>query len=450
VLQFESVRLQAQSAKLDVRGDIDLGQETLDIAVSGTSPLAVVGTRIPGVRFQQGVVNTQLRMRGRLRDPVFEGQALVQDGALYLATVNEHLSQLTGEIQFAEQTIAIQSLTGRFAGGNIAVSGEVRLQRFRLRDMSLTAEVKQARLRYPPGFFASLAAEIVVTGNSERQRLTGEVSLGQGRYRQELDLASFMRQFRQRALEPPSMAEESLQFDIRVYTRDPLRVENRLAKLQLATDLAVRGTPNRPVVLGRVNIEKGTADVGGSRFTSVSGSIDFLNPSRIEPFIDISADTQKSAYQIHATATGTAQQIDLRLTSEPALAESDIMSLLTTAATGQAITAGVGTILPPRLSAFLTGQIAQEISQGVGGIVGIDRLDIEPVVGGAQRVGGPKVTVGKDVSKNLSVTYSTVVGSTLEDLVTIEYRITDSLSLLGVRDERGDVGADVKFSLRFE
>jgi translocation and assembly module TamB len=139
-----------------------------------------------------------------------------------------------------------------------------------------------------------------------------------------------------------------------------------------------------------------------------------------------------------------------RLTSEPALAEPDILSLLTVGATGQAITAGVGTVLPQRVSAFLTGQIAKEISQGVGGIVGIDRLDIEPVVGGAQRVGGPKVTVGKDVSKNLSVTYSTIVGSTLEDLVTIEYRLTDSISLLGVRNERGDVGVDVKFSLRFE
>ena len=102
------------------------------------------------------------------------------------------------------------------------------------------------------------------------------------------------------------------------------------------------------------------------------------------------------------------------------------------------------------MSAFLTGQFAAELGRGVGSIVGIDRLEIEPLVGGAQRVGGPKVTVGKDVSKDLSVSYSTVIGSTQEDLVTIEYRLTDSISLLGIRDERGDVGADVKFSLRFE
>lgn len=94
--------------------------------------------------------------------------------------------------------------------------------------------------------------------------------------------------------------------------------------------------------------------------------------------------------------------------------------------------------------------MAEEMSRGVGGIVGIDRLDIEPVVGDAQRVGGPKITLGKDVSRDLSVTYSTIVGSTQEDLVTVEYRLTDSISILGIRDERGDVGVDVKFSFRFE
>jgi hypothetical protein len=100
------------------------------------------------------------------------------------------------------------------------------------------------RLRYPAGFVAIPDAEIVATGNNVQQRVTGEVTLGQARYRQAFDLASLIGQLRQRALEPPSMGEENLQLDIRVHTRDPLRVENRLAKLQLATDLNVRGSPH--------------------------------------------------------------------------------------------------------------------------------------------------------------------------------------------------------------
>lgn len=188
----------------------------------------------------------------------------------------------------------------------------------------------------------------------------------------------------------------------------------------------------------------------GTRFSTISGSGDFLNRARTEPFFDIAADTQKSGYQIHVVATGTPQHIDLQLTAEPPLAEPDILALLTVGATGQALTTGLTTVLPDRISAFLSGRLAEEIGRGVGGLVGVDRLDIEPLVGGAQRVGGSRVTVGKDVSRNLSGTYSTSLGSTQEDTVTVEYRLTDDLSILGVRDDRGDVGVDVKYSIRFE
>src|SRR5690606_406235 len=145
---------------------------------------------------------------------------------------------------------------------------------------------------------------------------------------------------------------------------------------------------NRPVVLGRVEIDNGTADVAGTRFSTISGTVDFLNPTRTEPFFDIAADTQKSGYQIQVAATGTPEHIDLQLTSEPPLAEPDILALLTIGATGQALTTGLTAVLPIRVSAFLTGRIAEEIGRGVGGLVGVDRLDIEPLVGGEQHAGG--------------------------------------------------------------
>ncbi len=54
VLQFEAACLQAQGAHLDMRGSINLGQEQLTITIVGWSPLALLSTRILGIRFQQG------------------------------------------------------------------------------------------------------------------------------------------------------------------------------------------------------------------------------------------------------------------------------------------------------------------------------------------------------------------------------------------------------------
>jgi hypothetical protein len=55
----------------------------------------------------------------------------------------------------------------------------------------------------------------------------------------------------------------------------------------------------------------------------------------------------------------------------------------------------------------------------------------------------------QDIALDLLALTAAVRGVS-EALVSIESRLTDNISLLGVRDERGDVGVDVKFSLRFE
>jgi len=454
VLAFEAVRLQGQGAHLEVRGAVNLLEERLDLAMQSVTPLAIIGTRVPGLRFYQGTVDTRVNLRGQLRQPSFEGQVLLRDGVIAIPALNESLSQLKGEIQFAEQTVAIQSLTGKLAGGDIQVSGGLDLMGFQLHQLSFTAQATQVRLRYPADFSALLNAEVLITGNSEAQQVTGEISLARARFRQELDIPTMLLRYRRRELEPPTLAHESPRFDLRVYTTDPLRVDNRLAKVDLTADLNLRGSPNQPLLLGRVELEKGTANVAGSQFTNLSGSVDFLNPNRTEAFFDIAADVQKRGYRIHATATGTPEQFDLHLTSEPPLGEEEILGLLAVGATGQAVATGASAILPARISSFLSGQFAEEIGRGVGGFVGVDRFEIEPVTGGAQRVGGPKVTVGKNLTKDLSVTYTTTFGptrgSTREDVSSVEYRITDNISLLGVRDEKGDVGVDFKFSFRFE
>ncbi len=454
ILAFEAVRFEGQGTNLEVRGGVDLLEERLDLAVQGTNSLAMIGTKIPGLRFAQGNADTRLTLRGRLRKPTFDGQVLLHDGVITIPALNESLSQLKGEIQFAEGTIAIQSLTGKLAGGDVNVTGELALLGLQLHQMSLTAQANQVRVRYPADFFALLNADVLITGNSKAQQVTGEIGLARARYRQEIDIPTLLLRYRHRELEPPTLASESPQFDIHVYTADPLRVDNRMAKVELMADLNVRGSASQPVVLGRVEVEKGSANVAGSQFSNVSGSVDFLNPTRTEPFFDIAADTQKRGYRIHATAAGTPQQFDLHLTSEPPLAEEDILAFLALGATGQAIATGAGALLPARVSSFLTGQLAEEIGRGVGAFVGVDRFEIEPVTGGIQGVGGPKLTVGKRLTKDLSVTYSTTFGSTRgstrEDLASVEYRITDNIYLLGVRGERGDVGVDFKFSFRFE
>ncbi|MBI5026380.1 MAG: translocation/assembly module TamB domain-containing protein, partial [Nitrospirae bacterium] len=63
----------------------------------------------------------------------------------------------------------------------------------------------------------------------------------------------------------------------------------------------------------------------------------------------------------------------------------------------------------------------------------------------------PRVTVGKRLlGEKIFVTYSTPIGTSEEHILKLEYLINKNLSLVGLRDERGSVGADFKFRFEFK
>jgi len=56
-------------------------------------------------------------------------------------------------------------------------------------------------------------------------------------------------------------------------------------------DLDLRGTYDRPVLVGRGEVERGEFNFEGKRYVITRGTIDFNNPTRIEPFFDIETET---------------------------------------------------------------------------------------------------------------------------------------------------------------
>ncbi len=60
-----------------------------------------------------------------------------------------------------------------------------------------------------------------------------------------------------------------------------------------SADLRLQGTYDRPLLFGRAEIERGDVLFEGNRLiVTPGGSIDFFNPSRIEPFFDIEFETR--------------------------------------------------------------------------------------------------------------------------------------------------------------
>ena len=149
-------------------------------------------------------------------------------------------------------------------------------------------------LRYPEGFRSTIDAALTLRGNpsaagARRQRR----SIKDGVYAEAVraerrHLRAGVRRRRwpavRRAADTPRRCR--LRFDIKIQAPGTLRLENNLARIVSRADLTLNGTYDSPVIFGRADIERGEIFFEGNRYRITRGTIDFLNPSRIQPFFD--------------------------------------------------------------------------------------------------------------------------------------------------------------------
>src|SRR5205085_6042199 len=111
-----------------------------------------------------------------------------------------------------------------------------------------------------------------------------------------------------------------------------LRVDNNLVRMVASADLNLRGSTDHPVLFGHADLERGDVTFEGRRYRVTRGTIDFTNPTRIEPFFDVEAETNVrvpgQTYRVIVSAAGTTEQLRPALSSDPPLPTADVLALL--------------------------------------------------------------------------------------------------------------------------
>jgi translocation and assembly module TamB len=220
--------------------------------------------------------------------------------------------------------------------------------------------------------------------------------------------------------------------------------------MPLDVDVLLRGTINMLQLVGRMEARRGVVYFRNNDFKILHASADFIDPARLNPVLDIQAETRVRDYLIRLSVTGTAERALVTFISEPPLSDSDILGVLTLGKTGTELKgkeAGVGM---GEAVSFATGQFQDIFEQRARSLTGLDRFQVDPYVSTGD-TSVPRVTVGKEIVRDkLYVTYSSNVGaSTPEPIIKVEYVLNRNLSVVGEQNELGKIGADVKFRFEF-
>jgi translocation and assembly module TamB len=459
VVRLESFHLSGSGTDFTAHGRAQLsGPREMDVRLDGTVNMALLQSMNPKIT-ARGMLGLNLSAAGTLSDPVLQGRLEVKDTAVSHNDFPSGLSGLNGVLLFEQNRIQIESLSGTTGGGTIALTGSGTYHNGGLL-LDLGAAASGVRLRYPPGVSSTANADLRLTGSTASALLSGDVVVTKLALTPGFDFGSYLEKSKLSAVAAQRDTLESrLKLDVHVTTSPELQMQTALAKLSGSADLRVRGTADRPIVIGRgVNAnEGGEISFNGTKFRVERFEVTFSNPARTEPIIDLEAATRVRDYDITIKFSGDVSKpngLKVSWRSEPALPEADIIALLALGRTREesaAMQSGGSLGFGGEASNLLISEaLNSAVSSRVQRLFGVSRIKIDPQGQNSATnvVRGPQVTIEQQVASNLTITYSTNVSVASQQIIQVEYNVTRNISIVALRDQNGVVSFDVKVRQR--
>ncbi|REJ75922.1 MAG: hypothetical protein DWQ47_09835 [Acidobacteria bacterium] len=460
-VRVENARFSGGGSNLTVDGTKALSDSGVNnLAINGRIDLRVLNA-ISSDLFFGGIADAQVTLTGPNSTARLNGRATLERGSFSTFVSSERISftNLTGCVQFNTRQVIIgcddlssgsSQITGRLGGGGVALDGEMVLTDDLKLDMfRLDLQGQNVNVPFPAGFNTTGNANLVLTGRRIDGQMTslisGTILARRSVYSRDIDIADFISGRRDATLAkgsdgPMFFGETGL--DVRILGRDALVVRNNLADLTASADLRVTGDVDNPQVSGRISANEGTIFFRDDRYDLQRGTLTFPPNTTIEPMIDLSAEADIQGYQVFVTLAGNLADADsLRATlrSNPALPQADVVSLITTGSLSNT-GSGIPTYAQSGLNTaaeILTDEIINKpVTRATDKLFGLNRFTLDPIISGTRGNPTARLTVGRQINRNLLVTYSTNLSEDQNQVIALEYRVSNRLSFVAQYEQR--------------
>ncbi len=453
-LTLRGAELVSKGGSLGVEGRADLASGALDLRSHGSLDLALLEV-LPEVVSSSGqMVIDAVGGRDAAGLWHLQGEVAVSRGALDFG-LPVSFSRIEGKATLKDTIVELGGLTARVGGGSLALGGTLNLQG--------CPRLDWAAKRVAPGFPSWLESRVSGRGKVYCPQeggdvvVSGEIEVLEALYDRNVELKDLI------SRPPAETATRELEeksgvgLDLHVVAEDGVYVDNNVASVELAADLRILGTSERPIVVGKLEAIDGEVYLT-SRTLSVSSAVVILNDmEKIDPRLDLFAETEvmsgEEEQHVWVHVSGTAQENSVKFgADDPSLSQNEIVRLLALGDTSSGL--GKGNASIPVSQLFALAPVGKGIEKEVVGALPVDRLDVAPTLSAATGRLEPRVTATKSLSADLAAKMSTTLGSERSREFGLEYRLTPDLLLQGswqseTKTRAGAFGGGLKFRHRF-
>jgi autotransporter translocation and assembly factor TamB len=231
-----------------------------------------------------------------------------------------------------------------------------------------------------------------------------------------------------------------------------LIVRNNMARGILSVNLGMRGTVANPILQGHVNILEGRVYYSEKEFEITEGYLDYPGEADKKPTLHLSSRVEVRGetrdYVVFLDLDGPLDRITLSLRSIPELEREDVLFVMLTGKTqDEYYSSSTSGTKGSAKQLALTG-LSSLFGGDIKAWTGLDTFVMEGTKG---KELGVKTTVGKRLNERFNVRGILNIGSGKEvNEARVEYRLTDTLYLVGTQRSDGSFGLDVRIRYQGE
>lgn len=396
----------------------------------------------------RGRLNYLGELRGPKDSPEIKGFVDFQGPVLPFPQFAHAVTDYSGSALIQGGMISVRSFQGKLGGGDVRASGTVTIDMDGVKSIDLKSDGKDMLVSPLERTRALVDGSATLVMDSRRFVLDGDFLVKKLTWRRELYEKFAFSSVPYYQLTREKTFFDDMNLNLHIRTTGDAWMENSLGRARGRFDLSVTGNVTAPIMLGAIEVLGGDVYFQDRKFRVLKGQLSFFNPTTVEPYLDFKGETFVKDYRVTIALSGLASNVRPEFSSSPPLPPEDILALL---ALGESFKRTYSYDMSTRLStaSLLSFQIADEAQKRAEGLFSLARFRIDPFVMGTSAEMTARLTVGRKISRSLSIMYSTNLTTQREEISRVEWELSNDFSLVGIRNEWGRLRFDIKWRKRF-
>lgn len=442
------------TGKLSISGKGVVGENIL-AKMEGQVPLSPLEKFTTEISESEGTTDLSLTISGKMDSPDIQADIRIQDGAFTISRLLTRIEKLQGKIMMTPKSLTFDNIRGKMETGEFSISGRADMKGLVPERINLALSTAGLPVNIPDTAEFQINSNLTLEGVPEKTELKGVVRILEGTYYRDINLNPLKAvitdrretQARGESIDLPFL--KNMHLDISLRHENPILIDNNMALLSIKPDLEFHGTLNQPVINGRAEIQSGTITYQNKTFEVKKGTIDFINPYRIDPEINVVSEVMVRKWRITLKVSGTMDALKFEFSSDPRENDQDILSLLLTGKTGSELVRGSGSSNGASPAGMIADLVEERVGENLKNAAGLDEVSVEmnSTEGNENSV---KVTIGKELSRRMNLKYSVETKSgDMVQQAEAEYQILDYLLMNGFQDSEGNFGGKLQFRMEF-